>query len=340
MTAERRPASTIKDIARQLGISHATVSRALSDHPLVKDETRELVRRTAEALGYVPNSGARLMRHGLSHVVGLIVPDVQNEFYSAAASAMAEHCQRLGYQLNLCVSEDDPNREERHVQALRESRVEGVLIVPCGSSTTRTLALLNKLPTVQFLRTDPRLGAAVVAADDELATYMATKHLIELGHQRIALISVPRSASTGRQRIAGYELAMTEYSLKVQPSLQKVVSARPEFGYSALNELLSRRYPPTAVVIGSSRQALGALRAVRERGLSVPGDLSMVAFADSDWMQVCSPPLTAVSLPVGEMCLRATQILFGLLGKTTTVDDATLPFSPQLVLRDSASPRE
>src|SRR5690606_6950287 len=140
--------------------------------------------------------------------------DAQNEFYSVATSAMAEYCERLGYQLTLCVSEDDPAREERHVQALCERRVEGVLIVPCSVSSDRTLALLRGLPTVQFLRADSRMKAARVAADDFKAIYCATRHLIEMGHTRIALIGVPRTVSTGGRRIAGYEAAMRESGLK------------------------------------------------------------------------------------------------------------------------------
>ena len=313
MNKQRRSAITIKDIAILLGMAHTTVSRALNDHPKISLDTKARVREAANKLGYVTNSGARSMRMGSSKLVGLIVPDVQNEFYSAAARAMAEHCSQLGYQMMLGVSEDDPSREEQHVRLLRENRAAGVLIAPCGAPTAQTTDLLRHVATVQFLRYNRQLGSVGVLADDLDGTYRATEHLLELGHRRIAFVGGTLEVSTGLRRIAGYEAALRKWGLEAEHVLQRFGPPRPEFGEAALESLLQGSVGITAIVVGSSRQLLGVLRAVRTRGMSIPTDLSLVGYGDADWFQVSDPSVTAVALPVREMSDHATRLLFELL---------------------------
>ncbi|MDB6000366.1 MAG: LacI family transcriptional regulator [Rhizobacter sp.] len=339
MNKPQRSAITIKDLANLLGMAHTTVSRALNDHPKISADTKARVREAANKLGYVTNSGARSMRMGSSKLVGLIVPDVQNEFYSSAARAMAELCAQLGYQMVLGVSEDDPAREEQHVRTLRESRCAGVLITPCGASTVLTAELLRQVPTVQFLRFDKQLGSICVQADDIEGTYQATEHLMQLGHRRIGFVGGRREVSTGLRRISGYEAALRKHGLDADPALQRFGPTRPEFGEAALASLLAEPVRPTALVVGSSRQLLGVLRGLRERGMKVPQALSVVGYGDADWFQVSEPPVTAIALPVRDMSERATQLLFELLalgasGRTRTPEPM---FGTQLVLRESTA---
>lgn len=301
---------TIKDIARKLSLAHTTVSRALNDHPRISVETKARVRLAARELGYIANQGARSMRRGTANVVGLIVPDIQNEFYSAAARAMSEQCSASGYHLILGISEDDPKREEQQVRTMRESLVAGVLISPTPKPTDAAIDLLERVPTVQILRYDKRLGPLVVRADDRRSIAKCTQHLIDLGHQRIAYIGPPTQVSTGRQRYDGFKTAMKAAGLDVDSSLHAFASPRPEFGEAAFETVYDCSPPPTAMVVGSSRLVLGVLRAARRLEIEIPESLSLIVYGDSDWFSVCTPGVSAATLPIEEMSKTATRILF------------------------------
>lgn len=329
---------TIKDIAASLGIAHSTVSRALNDHPHVNPETKARVRRAAQALGYAANSGARMMRSGASRLVGLIVPDVQNEFYNAAAKIMADYCAGEGYQLVLAVSEDDPEKELQQVQALREARVAGVLVAATASPRRDTIQMLKQLPTVQFLRRHPGIVGHSVRADDVLGIQKATAHLIGLGHRRIGYVGVTEELSTGRARADGYRNAFLEARLKPNAGLMRLGAPRPEFGREALIELLGLANPPTAIVVASPRLMLGVLEGVNRLQLSIPEDLSLVAYSDLDWYRVWQPAITAVALPVADMAATAALFLFRQIQQRSTEGaGSSTPFEPILNPRGSSA---
>ena len=326
---------TIKDIARKLNLAHTTVSRALNDHPRISPATKERVRLAAKDLGYIANLGARSMRRGTANVVGLIVPDIQNEFYSAAARAMAEQCTASGYQFILGISEDDPEREEQHVRTLRESLVKGVLISPSPKPTDATVELLESVSTVQILRYNKRLGPLVVRADDRRSVSTCTQHLIDLGHQRIAYIGPSTRVSTGRQRYEGFKAAMSAASLEIDSRLHAFVAPRPEFGEAAFASVYECPPPPTAIVVSSSRLVLGVLRAAKRLGIEIPKSLSLVVYGDSDWFSVCTPGVSAAALPIEEMSKTATKMLFDSLASPNTPPSRKkrVVFPTRLVIR-------
>jgi LacI family transcriptional regulator len=338
---QRRIPVTIKDIARSLDLAHSTVSRALNDHPSIGDVTKLRVRSEAKRLGYFPDSSARIMRGSTSLLVGLIVPDIENEFYNAAAKAMTRVCSLRGYQLVLSVSDDDPIQEQRHVEALRGSKAAGIVIVPTAKPRARTAQLLRDVPTVQFLRYARAIGKIVVRADEGQGIFEAVQHLLGLGHKRIGYIGGPRGLSTGDSRVAGYERALKEGKLKEDVSLACLGLPRPEFGYAALATLLDLANPPTALVVAGSRQLLGSLTAIAERKIDVPAQLSVVGYGDPAWFQICRPSITAVALPVLEMATRAGNLLFELMDRSAEAvgRPAEPAFMPQLIVREtSASP--
>ena len=333
--------ATIKDIAAQLGMAHSTVSRALNDHPHIRQETKLLVRRAAAELGYVTNSGARLMRLGKSSMIGLIVPDVENPFYSAAAKVMAESCAADGFQLMLAVSEDDPLQEQRQVQALREARAAGVAVALTASPRPQTIALLRQVPTVQLVRRDAALVADAVGIDDSAGTRIATQHLLELGHRRIAFVGVLQQLSTGAARLAGYRGALRDARIEAEPAFEKVGRPRPEFGRQALSELLALRNRPTGVVLGSPQFMLGALDAIGAAKLSIPADLSIVGYGDTDWYRLWRPAITTVGLPLNDIAATAASLLFRRIrkanDKTTESSPLHAPFLPSLIARASTA---
>lgn len=338
--ADVKKPATLKDIAEQLGIAHTTVSRALSGHPRISATTKEQVHAMAQRLGYVPNVGARAMRSGADRLVGLVVPDMRNEFYSGVSTALGHRCTEAGYRLLFGISDDDPAVEERHVRTLRESRCSAVLLTPSVAPTAQTKAWLGQTPVVQLLRFDPSLGRRHVSVDDEDGLFRATRHLLDLGHTEIAYIGGPLSISTGRHRLEGYERALRQRGLRGQAALQRLGPPQAEFGHEAMVSLLDSGSRFTAVTVASVRQMLGVLRAVKQRGLSVPGSLSLVCYGDAEWFAFADPAITAVSLPVDAMVAQAADTLFALLseGRSARAARAAPLFTGELKVRGSTAP--
>ena len=195
---------TIKDIADHLGISHSTVSRALADHPYTNEDTKLRVRAAVDELGYVPHAAARGLRQDRATLVGLILPELQNELAVVTAQTIAGHCLKAGLQMVLAVTGDDPQVEYQHVMALRQARARGIIITASPGMYGKTVDLLQRVPTTQFSRRHPLLTAPSVAVDGEQGVFVATQHLLQLGHTRIAYVGMDVDKSTGAERLAGY----------------------------------------------------------------------------------------------------------------------------------------
>lgn len=332
---------SIKDIAAHLGMSHATVSRALNDKPAISEETKERVRRAASQLGYIPNAGGRLLRGLPSSLVGLIIPDVQNEFYSTTAKILAESCAREGLQLILCISEDDPNLEYRHIRALLEARVAGIVITPTAMLRRESATLLKNTPLIQLVRSHALLKTAHVCVDDIDGLYMATRHLLELGHRRIAYIGGFTELSTGARRLDGFRKAMAEFAAPHDGEMIFLGPPRPEFGSTTAHRLIDLGEPPTAIVLASSQLAAGCLETLNARNVAVPEQISMVVYGDATWHRLAAVPISAISLPVTEIANAAAALLFARIRQPAGSSDwleTTMQLSAHLVVRGSTAP--
>lgn len=331
---------TLKDLAEELGVAHTTVSRALSGHPRVHQATRERVEAAAQRLGYVANVGARAMRCGSDRLVGLVVPDMRNDFYNAAATSLAAHCAQAGYRMLLGVSDDDPQQEEQQVRTLRESRCAGVLITPSMAPTAHTVQWLRERPVVQLLRCLPTIGKAHALVDDEDGVFRASRHLLDLGHRDIGYIGAPVGISTGHRRHAGHVRALRRYGLQGDPGRARLVSPRASFGAQAILSLLEEHPRMTAVTVASARLMLGVLGALNRSGVVVPRDLSLVCYGDTEWFEFTNPPITAVALPVEALAQQAAETLFALLAsdRAARPPALALPFPGSLQVRGSTAP--
>ncbi|MGB3424306.1 MAG: LacI family DNA-binding transcriptional regulator [Castellaniella sp.] len=307
-TEASRSLVTIKDIASELGVSNATVSRALGDSPLISLATKERIRAKATEMGYVPDAIARMMRGEASNLVGFILPDVQNHFYSAMARALAENVATIGLQLVLAISEGNAERELRHVRELRRARARGIIITPVADMRSETAELLSAGQTVQLVRSHPLVQAASVSADDGEATRLSTSHLLSLGHRRIAYLGGGSEIlDSGVRRLSGYRSAMA--SVAGTTTIERLTAPHPENGYQAAQALMAGSERPTALVLGSSQLALGALHAIREMGLRIPQDISLLSYDDPDWLQLCGPGISTIALPIQSMAHYAVSLI-------------------------------
>ncbi|NOZ33131.1 MAG: LacI family transcriptional regulator [Alphaproteobacteria bacterium] len=299
---------TIKDIALQLNISPSTVARALADHPHTSDATKARVRTAASDLGYVVHAAARMMRGQSSKLIGLIIPDVQNDFYATVAKTLAETCNSAGFQLVLAITEDEPATENKHIRELISARAAGIVIVPCRSPWRDTIKLLKGLPVVQLIRNTPGLGADWFGIDDESAIHEATMHLSGLGHTRLAYIGGHQELSTGAARLAGFNRGLREADIDLGSSFVATGPPRAAFAKQTFVEMI-KKFKPTGLISGGSRLTYGILEGVSQTGVRVPGDLSIVGFGDSPWSRWWGNGLTTIGLPIQDIAHASGALL-------------------------------
>ncbi|MFE2943009.1 LacI family DNA-binding transcriptional regulator [Streptomyces sp. NPDC059255] len=309
-----RQAVTTRDIADQLGISISTVGRALSDDPRISRETRFRVKEKAAELGYVGNLAARLIRGAPSTVVGLIVPDVRNSFYSTAAHALAQTMAQHGYQVMLSETDDHEDNELAQVKGLAAAQVAGVIIVPTPNPRAGTVRLLRTMPHVQFLRQQDKLGDHWFGVDDRQVLRQATEHLVSLGHRRIAYLGGPPGRSTSTRRLEGFTGVLgadADPELIIHTPPSSIEDAR-----RAVGTVLSSPRRPTAIVTASVRITEGLLQELTARGMDVPREMSVVGFGDEPGFSWWGGGLTTMALPVHEVATSCAMWLLQRLRDT------------------------
>jgi DNA-binding LacI/PurR family transcriptional regulator len=333
--------TTAKDIAARLNLSVSTVGRALADDHRISAETKFRVNQVAEELGYVANRAARMMRGARSTVIGLVVPDVGNSFYSTVAHALAETVNSHEHQVMLCETGDDRQAELRHVRDLAAAQVAGVVIVPTPKPYAEVARLLRTMPHVQLLRRVPSLGPHWFGIDDHTVLHTATSHLLELGHERIGYIGGTRDIPTASARLTGFRDAIAAAGLSAESGLMRLGSpSSASHGADAVRALCAAPSPPTAIVTGSVQITRGVLDALHLDGVRVPRQLSVVGFGDEPGFSWWGPGLTTVALPMHDL---ATACGVWLLHRIEARAAAASPFasvSPgALVLRGSTAAR-
>lgn len=328
-------APRLADIARHAGVSEATVSRVLNDKPGVGPDTRKAVLTALDVLGYERPARLRQRSAGL---VGMVVPELENPifpmFAQAAEGVLAQH----GYTPVLCTQTPGGIVEDEYVEMLLERNVSGIIFVSgLHADTTanhdRYRALLaRRLPIVLVNGYVEGLPASFISPDDRAAARLAVNHLAALGHTRIGFASGPYRYVPVQRKLAGFRAAMAAHGLDHHDDLVELSLFGVEGGHAAASRLLDRGV--TAIVCGSDLMALGAVRAARQRGLSVPGDLSVVGYDDSQLIAFTDPPLTTVRQPVQAMALAAVRALCDEIAGHAPARTEYV-FEPELVVRGS-----
>jgi DNA-binding LacI/PurR family transcriptional regulator len=301
--------SSIKDVALLSRVSTATVSRVLNNNPNVKPHLRKRVLEAMETLDYEPSGIARTMRSQTKRSLGLVVADIQNPFFADMMSAIAHRAYSAQYTVLLGDSSNDPQRERLYLEMLAQERIAGAIVFPVARDPD-AYVFRRPLPMVFFDRAVPGVPVDTVMLDNVQGGYMATQHLIALGHRRIGLVEGAPKYPTLIDRKAGYIKALEEAGIEIDDSLiDWGDEERVDGGYRATRRLLDLPNRPTALVAVNNVRTLGMLRGVRDAGLSVPDEISLVGFDDSTWLGLTDPPLTTMRQPVYEMGVEAVRLL-------------------------------
>lgn len=329
--------ATIYDIARHVGVSAGTVSRALSRPEKVLPATRQRIEQAAAALGYVPNTVARTLKTQRSGKILVTVPDIANPFFAQILQGAEEAAQAVGYAVLLGDTQNQPEREERYAQMLRRNEADGLIVLGHRLPPTAREIVEQQgatAPVVNGCEFDPALGIPSVHIDNAAAARSVMEHLYGLGHERIAVVGGPPDNPLHQQRLEGARAAS-----RTRGRLRQLIIAPGDFsvesGYAAVKEVLSQVPVPTAAFCFSDQMALGALAACRDLGIRVPEDFSIVGFDDLASSRYLTPPLTTIRQPMREIGVRAVNLLLAIIESVEVPHQQTLDFS--LMLRESTA---
>ncbi len=306
MSPDRGVAVHIRDVALKAGVSQATVSRVLNGLPTVRPEYRERVLAASEELGYRPNRLAQNLRRRKAEMIGVVVSDIENPHFTEMVRVIEDAAYHLGYRVLLCNSDENEEKQRAYLKVLAAERVLGVILSPSNPSGAEIGELLNLgIPLIAIDRpvNDERSDAVLV--DNYGGGRRAAQHLLDAGHQRIGFISSPE-IETGVQRLKGYEDVMRRAGL---PPRSASGHSRIGGGAEAAEYLLREDDGLSALVIGNNLMAVGALEALRSRGLRIPEQIAIVAIDDPFWSKIADPPLTTLAQPVRRMAESVIALL-------------------------------
>ncbi len=337
---EKPRAVRLRDVAAAAGVNPSIASRVLNDDPTLsaRAETRERVRDAAQRLGYTPNAFARGLKLQRTTTLGLVLPNVANAVNADLIQGAERRAAHYGYVVLLADTGDFETNGDVHRRLLLERRVDG-LVVASAAADDRLIKELNRhrVPYV-LLNRRPGPGALSVSADDAAGMTLAVDHLVELGHVRLAHLAGPGSNDAAQRRLEGYRDAVARRGLA---GSDVVVEAdlTEEAGFEAVQQILKAVRRPTALIVASISQSIGAMAALRGVGLTVPGDISLVAFHDAPLAAYLDPPLTAIRMPAREVAETAVDQLIKVIAGEDA-GDVIVPTPPEIIVRGSTAPPE
>lgn len=328
--------TTIHDVARHAGVSVVTVSRVLNRTAVVNNATRLRVEEAIAALGYIPSQAARSLRSRRSHSLALILPDITNAFWTTVARGVEDTAQREDYTVFLCNTDENPSKQASYLHAVHQRGVDGVIIAPYDVDANNLDVLRQRhTPTVVIDRRVEGWEVDCVRSDSIAGSRALVEHLVHLGHRRIAMISGPEKTSTAQERVAGYRLALEENGIPVDERLIRYGEFRARLGQALTEQLFEEGTNPTAIFAANNVIAMGALEALRQRGLTVPQNVALVCFDDLPDLVFLFPFLTVIAQPAYEMGAQSAALLMERIKSPTPLDARHLVLPSRLVLRYS-----
>lgn len=324
---------TIKDIAKRIGVSYATVSRALNDRPGVRASLKDRIMNEARKMGYQPNAVARGLIMKKTDTIGLVIPDITNPFFPEVARGVEDAASDLGYNLFLCNTNWSAEKEKTYLRVLQEKRADGIIITPVSDDDESVFDQVS-IPLVFVSRLPANSSNSYVTIDNVRGGFLATKHLIEGGYRRIAFVGGNAEVHVNAERLEGYRSALARYHYRLDDNLVVSGSFKTESGYALAQTLLALPDPPDAVFAANDVIALGVLQYVSEAGLRVPEDFGIIGFDDIPFVSYPQIRLTTVSQPKYEMGRTAAEICIARVDGGRDKEVRTI-LEPELVIRST-----
>jgi LacI family transcriptional regulator len=326
---------TLRDVAEYADVSITTVSNVMRDWPYVSNHTRQRVHEAIQKLGYTPHVVARGLRTGQTQAIAFIVPDLANPYFAAIVSAAEDVAQEHGYTLLVFNSHENSEREAACIQRAARRWADGMLIAQTAEAQRSALDGLST-PFVAIDRVPENYTSPSCTLDNFRAGQLAAQHLVELGHQCIAHLGGPPHTRPAQERLRGWQSVLETHGLPTHYVTHTGNRWSCDDGYDAMQRIFTHRELPTAIFASNDRMAIGALRAIQERGLTVPGDVSLVGVDDIEISRFLNPPLTTVRQPLEDMARAGIELLLKLM-QDDPPETTQVLLQPQLMIRQSTA---
>jgi LacI family transcriptional regulator len=327
---------TIYDVAREANVSIATVSKVINNTGRIGEKTKRKVLNVMKKLDYQPNIMASALMGKQTKTIGLLIPDLANPFFSELARRIEDRCHEFGYSLVICSTDYLTEKENKYLALLKRKNVDGFILASGFENLAKVEELVSEdFPVAIVARDFPMFSVNTVALDDFMGGYLAASHLIDLGHKNISVIA--RDVWSNRERLRGFKQALEENSIEFNTGFEFVEDINHvEPGRSMTLKYLNSPNPPTAIFACNDLLAIGAIQAVKEQGLSVPGDISVIGFDNTMIATIVEPPLTTIAQPIQNMGKEVVDLMISMI-KGEKKEKMRLTLLPSLVERKSTA---
>ncbi|MEJ9230441.1 LacI family transcriptional regulator [Peribacillus butanolivorans] len=332
--------TTIYDIAKKANVSPMTVSRVINNKGNISEKTREKVEAVIKELNYIPNSAAQSLNIKKTKLLSLIITDITNPFFTKVARGAADKANQMGYQLILCNTDENYEKESEYINALISKRVDGVIIAPTGDQSTKNLKKLikNRIPFTLIDRQIEDVSCDRVLGDNYEGTKLLLQHLIDYGHKRIAMVHGPLTISTSKERYQAYIETLKINDLNIDPAFLVETHYKQEKQWNGIAHLVnvSPAERPTAIFAANNFIAIKIIKSLREKKIKVPEDIAVVCFDDLELFSDFDPFLTVSSQPAYDFGYLGTQLVIERVDEVGPADYRTINLKPELVIRKSS----
>jgi LacI family transcriptional regulator len=331
---------TITDVAKRAGVSVATVSATINGNKYVSPELKRRVNEAIDELGYAPDAIARSLKKGRTNLIGLILPDITNPFFTDFVRHVERSARKQGYSVLLCDTDEDFEAERAYLRLMRTYRAEGVILIPTGRPEMYEEPEFEgyDIPVVMVDRVIPAIPSDHVLLNNRAAALQATNYLLDLGHTRVALITGPEYLTNARERTEGFREAIISRGLPFDPSQIRYGNFHEDDAFEVCKEILSSADRPTGLFVAGNQMLIGVMRAISTLQLSCPKDISVAAIDDFPWANAFIPRLTTVRQPTEDISDNALRLLLRRIAGTASPAPARIYLEPSLIVRDSCAP--
>ncbi|MDF2685009.1 MAG: LacI family transcriptional regulator [Clostridia bacterium] len=329
--------SNIKDIAKKVNVSISTVSRVINNKSYVKDEVRDKVLAAAEELNYTQNQLARGLKNKESKTIGLIIPDISDEFFTEVIKGIDKTLTDYGYSAILCITNENPERENMYLDILMKNQVDGIILATVNKESAILNNLINKEFPLIFIDNLPKTNKNInsVILDNSKASYLAIEYLIKQGHIKIAGIMGKQDETTGFERYTGFKKAFYDYKVELDKTIVEFGDFKEASGYAAMTSLLAKHPDITAVYCASSQMTYGAIKGIKAFGKTIPKDISVIGFDIHDKFNLLNPAITTIKQPEEQIGIMSVEFLLNSLKKSSKNFFHKIVLDPELLILDS-----